>query len=333
MTSKTLVSFVIPCYNEAPGIHMMMRRLEELAAAREHLDFEFVFVNDGSRDATAERLDEFASRDARVKVLHLARNMGHQIAVTAGLDFVQGDVACIIDADLQDPPELIDEMLVKVAEGYDIVHAQRRSREGESAFKMVTAKYFYKFLGYISRDEVAPECGDFRMITRRVVEVVRRFREPHRYLRGLFFSLGFRQCLVGFDRAQRCEGDTKYTLRKMLALALTAFISCSSAPVTFLLTCSAALWGGSLLYLAYALVRHALGETVPGWTSIVVLMTFFTGLIMFSLWIIALYVSKIYEQGRMRPLYWLSGARNIRPEELCGQDGPAPGRPCRGGKC
>jgi len=326
MTSRTSVSFVIPCYNEATTLDMMMDRLMALARDRPHLDFEFVFVNDGSRDATAEMLNEHAGRDERVKVLHLARNMGHQIAVSAGLDFVQGDVTCIIDADLQDPPELVDDMLAKIAEGYDIVHAQRKSREGEGAFKKYTAKAFYRILGYISSDEVAPECGDFRAVTRRVVQVVRRFREPHRYLRGLFFSLGFKQCLVQFDRGQRCAGETKYTLRKMIGLAGTAFLSCSSAPIAFMFMCAVFLWGTSLLYLAYALVQHARGDTIQGWTSLVVLLTFFTGLIIFSLWIIALYVGKIYEQGRMRPLYWLAGARNLRLEDASAHSSPG----CKG---
>lgn len=333
MTPRMLVSFVLPCYNEAKGIHMMMDRLEALAAARPHLDFEFVFVNDGSRDDTAVKLDAFAARDERVKVVHLARNMGHQIALTAGLDFARGDAVCILDADLQHPPELVDDMLAKVAEGYDIVHAQRTNREGESAFKALTAKAYYKLLSAISHDEVAPQCGDFRMITKRVVEVVRRFREPHRYMRGLFFSLGFRQCLVSYDCGERCAGETKYTLRKMLNLASAGIISCSSAPVTFLLTCAAALWGASLLYLAYALVQHAMGETIPGWTSLVVLLTFFTGLVLFSLWIIALYVSKIYEQGRMRPLYWLAGTRNVRPEDVRGRAGEGEGREIRRDAC
>lgn len=327
MTSGTSVSFVIPCYNEADTLAMLLDRLTALARDRPHLECEFVFVNDGSTDATASKLDAAAARDSRMKVLHLARNMGHQIAVSAGLDFVQGDVTVIIDADLQDPPELVDDLLAKIAEGYDIVHAQRKSREGDSAFKIVTAKAFYAFIGYISQDEVAQECGDFRAITMRVVHVVRRFREPHRYLRGLFFSLGFKQCLVQFDRGQRLAGETKYTLRKMLQLAATACISCSHAPITFMLVCALSLWGLSLLYLVYALVQHASGATIPGWTSLVVLLTFFTGLIIFSLWVIALYVGKIYEQGRMRPLYWLAGARNIDATGIPVNQSQGGGRP------
>ncbi len=318
----TRVSLIAPCYNEAELLDSFYERVCRIAEAESPCEFEFFFVNDGSTDETGALLDAFADRDARVKVLHLARNQGHQIALTAGMDFASGDVIVTLDADLQDPPEVIPELLRKIGEGHDIVHAQRRERPGETRFKLWTARLFYRFLQAFSAESLIDNCGDFRAFTRPVLLAARSFRERHRFLRGTFVLLGFRQAVVSYDRAPRPAGKTKFSLGRMLGLAIDGILSFSSAPLKGLLWLAAVLWAVSLLFLTKALVGHfILHRTVPGWTSLVVLLTFFTGLNLFSISVVGAYVARIFEQGQARPLYWCSRMKNIDFDAVA-QGGP-----------
>ncbi len=308
----THVSLISPCLNEAEVIEPFYARLCSLAACESGRDFEFILVDDGSTDGTGLILDRLADRDPRVRVLHLARNCGHQIALTAGMDFASGDVVVTLDADLQDPPEVVPMLLAKIDEGFDIVHAQRRSREGETWFKRCTARLFYRLLRLISKESPREECGDFRAFTRPVLLAMRGFRERHRYLRGLFAALGFRQAVLPYDRTPRAAGHTKFPLARMIALAVDGILSFSSAPLKSVLWLGCALWAVSLLFIVRACIGHfILHRTVPGWTSLVVLLTFFTGLNLFCLSVIGAYVGKIFEQGQGRPLYWCSRLRNV----------------------
>lgn len=308
----TRVSLVAPCLDEAEIIEQFYARVCALATLESDRDFEFILVDDGSRDGTALILDRLADGDPRVKVLHLARNCGHQIALTAGMDFASGDRVVTLDADLQDPPELISSLLAKLDEGYDIVHAQRRSRSGETRFKRLSARLFYRLLRAISRETPTEECGDFRAFTRPVLTVIRGFRERHRYLRGIFAALGFRQAIVPYDRPVRTAGHSKFPLARMAALAVDGILSFSSAPLKSVLWLGCALWAVSLVFIVRACIGHfILHRTVPGWTSLVVLLTFFTGLNLFSLSVIGAYIGKIFEQGQARPLYWCSRIRNV----------------------
>ena len=306
------ISFVVPCFNEGEVIDEFYRRAARVADQHPAYHFEFLFVNDGSTDATTEKLNRLAELDSRVKVLHFARNRGHQMALTAGTDFAQGDLVVTLDADLQDPPELLSRILGAVEDGADVVHMQRCSRSGESWFKLQSARLFYGLMGRLTQGHVIPECGDFRAVTRPALQAVRGFREHHKFLRGTYALLGFRQAILRYDRDTRYAGETKYPLLSMLRLAADGVFSFSSSPLYTIMLLSLLSWMTSLLYLTKALYEHfVLKITVPGWTSVIILMTFFTGILLFALGIVASYVGRIFEQGQQRPAYWLYAVRNI----------------------
>jgi dolichol-phosphate mannosyltransferase len=306
------ISIVIPCFNEELTIEEFYKQI--LAFADEIIDrkFEFIFVNDGSVDKTGLILNKISENDKRVKVLHLAQNRGHQIALTAGLDHTSGDMIVTIDADLQDPPEIIREMLQRIEEGYDVVHAQRHHRNGETIFKLLSARFFYRLMRWFAKISIIEDCGDFRAITRPVLDTVIAFRTPHRFLRGIFTQIGFNQCVITYDRNARYAGSTKYPFFKMFNLSIDAILGFTSAPIRAITWFSIALWSVSLIYLIKSLFEHfVLHVTVPGWTSLVVMLIFFTGLILFCISILGAYVGRIFEQGKRQPLYWPSDARNI----------------------
>ena len=307
-----LISLVIPCYNEEATIKEFHRRASTLAESMMTYRFEFLYVNDGSTDNTGAILNALAEKNECVKVLHLAQNRGHQIALTAGIDYARGDAVITIDADLQHPPEFIYNLVKKIEEGYDIVHAQRLQRRGDKWLKRITAKGFYFFMRYFSDIRLIENCGDFRAFAASVHEAVKSFRMPHRFMRGIFVQLGFRQCVIEFESEERFAGKSKYSFIKMMNLAVDGALGFSAAPIRFITWISILLWFASLVHLGKALFEHiVLKITVPGWTSIIVLMFFFTGLILFSIAIIGSYVGRIYVQGQGIPLYWLSAVRNI----------------------
>ena len=311
------ISYVVPCYNEEEVLHEFYQRVSIVADSHLDYEFEYVFVNDGSVDSTPIILNEFADNDPKVKVLHLARNQGHQAAITAGMDFSSGDLMVIIDADLQDPPELIDRILEKISEGYDLVHMQRKKRKGESWFKLITASGFYRIMKYVSDSNIVENCGDFRAFTRPVLKAMQGLRERHRFMRGLFAMVGFKQAILQYDRDTRYAGVTKYSLRQMIYLATNGILSFSATPLHVITWLSFFLWFVSLIYLVKALIDHFLLDiTVQGWTSIIILMTFYTGIVIFCLGIIAAYIGRIFEQGQQRPLYWLHDVRNINWQQF-----------------
>lgn len=312
-----LVSIVVPCYNEAGNIPEFYRRVVVLADNLNSALWEFVFVDDGSNDETPSLLNALAESDPRVKVLHLAQNRGHQVALTAGLDYALGDIIVTIDADLQDPPEIISRMIEKLDEGYDVVHAQRTEREGETMFKLTTARVFYRLMRWFSNTPIIENCGDFRAFTRKVLEAICAFRAYNRFLRGIFVQVGFRQAIIPYSRDARYAGKTKYSLLKMINLSIDAVLGFSAVPIRVISIASILLWCFSLFFLAKALIEHfILMITVPGWTSIVALMTFFVGLILFSIAIVGAYVGRIFVQSQNPPLYWLSDARNIHTDRI-----------------
>ncbi len=311
-----LVSVVIPCFNEEATISEFYRRLSATSALVEDKEFEFIFVNDGSDDKTDTILNDLADKKSHVKVLHLAQNRGHQVALTAGMDFAQGNVIVTIDADLQHPPETIQTLLAKIEEGFDIVHAQRKYRQGDTWFKRLSAKFYYHLMRRFSGIQLVENCGDFRAFTRPVLEAVKSFRMPHRFLRGIFVEIGFRQHVTSYESDSRFAGKSKYTFLKMLNLAVDGALGFSAAPIRIITLLSVLLWSISLVHLAKSLIEHLIFKiTVPGWTSIVVLLFFFTGLILFSIAIIGSYVGRIFIQGQNIPLYWLCDARNIKIEQ------------------
>ncbi|MGI8958283.1 MAG: glycosyltransferase family 2 protein [Bryobacteraceae bacterium] len=311
-----VLSLVIPVYNEAPVLQVLLRRLHPvlLATGWKH---EIVFVNDGSRDESLQMLLAEAATDQRIKVLSFPRNFGHQTAVTAGLDFASGDAVIILDADLQDPPELIPEMLELYLQGYDVVSPQRISRKGEGLFKRGTASLFYWLMQTLVDSKIRSEVGDFRLLSRAAVNALRQFREQHRFLRGLITWLGLREVMLPFHRQPRAAGATKYPFLKMLRFSWTAITSFSALPLRCTMVGGIAASGVSLLYFVYAAYgAFVLNRVVPGWTSIVFLQCLFFGITLLGISAIGEYVGRIYEEAKFRPLYILDHVVNLRAGEV-----------------
>jgi polyisoprenyl-phosphate glycosyltransferase len=297
------LSLVIPTYNEEVVVPLLREAVENFAGTLRS-ELELVLVNDGSSDHTLSYLAEWAAADARVGVLHLSRNFGHQIATTAGLDHATGDAVVIIDADLQDPLNVIHAMIDRYCEGYDVVYGQRESRAGDSAYKRVTAWAFYRIMrGMVYRD-LPPDAGDFRLISRACLDAVTQMRETHRFLRGMVAWVGFPQIAVRYHRQPRVAGSTKYPLRKMLAFSWVAATSFSTLPLRFstIMGAIAGLVGieeGIRALLAYFMGWY----TVPGWTSLTVIVSLIGSAMLMSIGILGEYMAKLYEQAKGRPLY------------------------------
>lgn len=298
-----VLSIVVPCYNEQDVLHECWRRLTEVLAGLQ-ISWETVFVNDGSTDATLPALLAIQNEDAHVVVVDLARNFGHQLAVTAGIEAARGSAMVMIDADLQDPPQLITEMVRLWREGYQVVYGVRTSRRGESGFKQWTAKAFYRVINALADVDIPLDSGDFRLIDRRVAEVVLKMRERHRLLRAMYSWVGFRQTGIPYVRAPRFAGKTKYPLRRMLALALDGIISFSTAPLRMLTFAGIATaflaFSGALYALVVRLFTH---HWVTGWATLFIAVTFFSGLQLISLGVMGEYLGRVYTEVKQRPLY------------------------------
>ncbi|XDD41505.1 glycosyltransferase family 2 protein [Leptospira sp. WS60.C2] len=304
-----LLSVVIPCFNEEKVLPFLQSRIINVLESF-RLKFELILVNDGSSDRTIFQLVEWAEKDARVKIISLSRNFGHQIAVTAGMDYASGDAVVIMDADLQDPPEVIGKMLEKYKEGYDVVYGQRLARSGESFFKKVTAWAFYRLMKILVHRDLPLDSGDFRLISRRCLIELNRLRENHRFLRGMNAWIGFPQTPVFYNRDPRVAGETKYPLRKMLKLAMNAAVSFSPLPLRFSLALGIFVAMLGFIVGAYALFRafqHFILELPivynPGWATIVTLICLIGGSILISIGILGEYVARIFEESKGRPLY------------------------------
>lgn len=306
------VSIVIPMYYEEEVARECYNRLKKVLDGLKNYQNEIIFVNDGSKDKTLEILTEIAKENTNVKVISFARNFGHQAAVTAGLKFVTGDVILIIDADLQDPPELLPEMLKLWEQGNEVIYGERKSREGESKFKLFTAKMFYKTLNALSDVEIPRDTGDFRLVDRKVVDVINSMPEHNKFLRGLFSWVGFKQEAFEYERQERFAGKTKYPLKKMIKLASDGIISFSTKPLKIV--------GGlgiitiliSLIILIYSLISYFTGHSAQaGWTSLIVTVTLLSGVQLLSLWIISEYIGRIYDDTKKRPQYIIDKKINI----------------------
>ncbi len=307
------LSVVVPMYYEEEVANECYSRLKKNMEELENYDYELIFVNDGSKDKTLEILEEIASKNNKVKVVSFARNFGHQAAVTAGMKFVTGDVVVIIDADLQDPPELIKDMLKLWEEGNEVVYAKRKTRDGESVFKLLTAKMFYKVLNGLSDVEIPKDTGDFRLADRKVIDVMNSLPEHNKFLRGLFSWVGFKQTPFEYERKERFAGETKYPLKKMLKLASDGIIGFSTKPLKMI--------GGlgmisiliSFVILIYSILSFAFNwnHLTAGWTSIMVAITFFAGVQLISLWMMSEYIARIYDESKQRPQYIVDKKINI----------------------
>lgn len=302
---QELLSVVVPVFNEGKTIDVFYERMKKVVDAIPDMSYELVFVDDGSRDDSCGRLVGIAERDDCVRVLKLSRNFGHQVAVTAGLDSARGDAVVIIDADLQDPPEVIPRFLEKWREGYDVVYGVREKREGETKFKLFTASLFYRVLKRLTSIDIPVDVGDFRLMSRRVVDRFTKLRERDRFIRGLVSWIGFRQIGVTYKREKRFAGETKYPLSKMIKFALDGITSFSHAPLKL------STWFGyitssvALLYTLYVIVERLRGNTVPGFATIVVGMLFLGGVQLICLGIIGEYIGRIFTETKARPIYVL----------------------------
>jgi glycosyltransferase involved in cell wall biosynthesis len=311
-----LLSIVVPAYNEQAMIPLFR---EQITAFLDSLDFaaELVIVNDGSRDQTLALLNEWAVVDRRVKLLSLARNFGHQAAVTAGLDHAAGDAVVIMDADLQDPPEVVREMIARYRDGYDVVYGQRVEREGESAFKKLTAWGFYRFMRTFIHKDLPSDTGDFRLVSRGCLRALNAMRETHRFLRGMVAWVGFPQTAVRYKRVARAAGESKYPLRKMIRFAWTAAVSFSPAPlrVSLIAGVLVALLGiGIGIWAIIAKLMH--WHVEPGWTSIMVTICVLGGAVLISNGILGEYIGRIFEEAKGRPLYIVSYSKNVEKKPV-----------------
>jgi polyisoprenyl-phosphate glycosyltransferase len=298
-----LYSIVIPVYNEAEVLPALYERLTRVLEGLLE-PYEIIFVNDGSRDESPLLLRDFQARDRRVKFLSLSRNFGHQIAITAGLDYSSGQAAVVMDADLQDPPEVIPQLIEQWRKGYDLVFAVRAERHGDGLFKRATAAVFYRLFRRMSAMEIPLDAGDFRLMSRRAVEALQSIRERNRFIRGLAGWIGFRQTSVTFVRDVRRAGETKYPLSKMLQFALNGLISFSLIPLQLASYLGFLISSFGFFYIVYAIgLKLFTDRVVLGWTSVMVAVLFLGGVQLISLGIIGEYIGRIYEEVKQRPLY------------------------------
>ncbi|MGQ9886959.1 MAG: glycosyltransferase [Aggregatilineales bacterium] len=307
MSERPRYSIVAPIYNEEGNIRVLYERISAVMDSTGE-SWELVTVNDGSRDRSLELLQELAAKDARVKVLNFARNFGHQIAVTAGLDHTSGDAVVVIDADLQDPPEMILEMIERWKAGYHVVYAVREERKGESWFKLLTAKIFYRLIYRITDVDIPMDTGDFRLMDRKVVSVLTSMREHNRFIRGMTSWIGFKQTGIHYVRDARHSGETKYPLKKMVRFAMDAITGFSYFPLQVMIYVSFVL--GVLAVLAVpiiAVLRLVLGTGfLGGQVTTIVLLLLLSAFQLFFLFVMGQYVARIYDEVRGRPLYVLA---------------------------
>lgn len=312
------ISVVIPMYCEEEVVDICYKRVvNNLKKLSDKYNYEIIFINDGSKDSTLEILKKIASNDDNVKIISFSRNFGHQAAVTAGIRNVTGDAIIIMDADLQDPPELFEGMIEKWEKGYEVVYGKRKTREGESIFKLLTARMFYNTLNKLSEIEIPKDTGDFRLVDRKVIDVIATLPEHNKFLRGLFSWVGFNQYAYEYNRVNRVAGKTKYPFKKMFKLATDGILSFSAKPLKIVGAIGIFSVIVSIIILIYSIVSYMfkLNSLTPGWTSIMCTMTFIGGIILISLWMIGEYIARIYEESLGRPEYIIDELINFKGEE------------------
>lgn len=299
------ISAIIPSYNEQDNVGLMYERMTK-TLSKISPDYEIIYINDCSKDQTLLRIKELAAKDTHVKYLSFSRNFGHQIAVSAGLDYCSGKAVVIIDGDLQDPPELIEQMYEKYKEGYKVVYARRTSREGETWFKKATAKIFYRLLASMTSIDIPVDVGDFRLIDQVIVKHLRNMPEKSKYIRGQISWIGYKQTFVNYHRDARIYGKTNYPLKKMLRFALDGITAFSDKPLKIASGLGIVAAIVSLLALVYALVAHfCFNSTITGWTSLILSVLFIGGVQLITIGIIGEYIARINNDVRNRPLYIL----------------------------
>ncbi len=303
------LSVVIPCFNEADNLEQLITRVTTVCAETVGDRYEVILVNDGSRDRTWSILAAFADRSPHIVAVNLARNHGHQLALSAGLQICRGDVVMVMDADLQDPPELLPSMLDKMAEGHDVVYGQRISRAGETLFKRASASLFYRILQRMVDVPIPSDTGDFRVMSRRVVDQLNAMPERFRFIRGMVSWVGFSQAAVPYERDARFAGESGYPLRKMIAFALDAITSFSTLPLR--MTTYLGLMAGAVGFvtLSWVLVAYLLGNVMPGWTSLAGLILILGSVQLIVLGVLGEYIGRLYMESKSRPLFIIDEIR------------------------
>lgn len=308
------ISAIIPMYNEEKVVKECYKRMTSVLTNLNDYDYEIVFIDDGSKDQTFNLLQEIAVLDTKVKIISFTRNFGHQSAVIAGLKVVDGECAIIIDADLQDPPELIPDMIKLWEDGNKIIYGKRKKRKGESIFKLSSAKLFYKTLNMLADVEIPRDTGDFRLVDKEAIDVINAMPEHNKFLRGLWSWTGFKQVPFEYEREKRFAGKTKYPFRKMMKLAQDGIIGFSTKPLKIVGALGFFSIIISIVILIYSLLSYILklNNLEPGWTSIMVTVTLFSGVQLVSLWVISEYIGRIYDESKSRPQYIINKTINIK---------------------
>lgn len=311
------ISLVIPMYYEEEVAQECYKRVLQVLMELSDYAYEIIFINDGSKDRTQEILEGIAEKNKNVKIITFSRNFGHQCAVTAGIKYVTGDCIVILDADLQDPPELIPDMLKLWEQGNEVIYGKRKKRKGESRFKLLTAKMFYKTLDALSDVKIPMDTGDFRLVDRKIIDVINQMPEHNKFLRGLYSWVGYNQIPFEYERKERFAGKTKYPLKKMVKLALDGIVSFSAKPLKIVGYLGIVTIIISMILLIYSLISYAfsLNSLTPGWTSIMVSITLFSGVQLLCMWIMSEYIARIYDETRNRPQYIIRNMINIEDQE------------------
>ena len=316
--ARPLVSIVSPVYCEEEGIEAFHRRaVAVLDQLEDRYDGEIVYVNDGSTDRSGELLRKFCQEDPRIRLVDLSRNFGHQLAITAGIDHARGDAVVLIDSDLQDPPEVIERLVEQWENGSKVVYGVRTARVGESRFKLVTAKGFYRLVNRLSDVQLPYDSGDFRLMDRQVVEVLRGMREENRYLRGMVAWVGFTQTGVPYERDPRLAGETKYTLRRMLRFAADGLTSFSEKPLRMATQLGLIIMALALAFMVWILIGFALDSqnAVRGWSSLMASILFLGGVQLLCVGVVGAYVGRVYRESKERPLYVVSEYVHVPPDD------------------
>lgn len=313
---KKLVTIMIPAYNEEKSLPKLFKRLDLLAKNTLKYDFEFLFINDGSKDKTMEIIRNESEKDSRVSYINLSRNFGKENAMLAGFDYAKGDALVIIDADLQDPPELIPAMLNLWEEGFDDVYAKRESREGETWLKKQTSKWFYSILDKISQIEIQRDTGDFRLLDRRAIEALKTLRETNRYTKGLFSWVGFQKKEITYKRDARIAGETKWNYRKLFNLAIEGITSFTVAPLRIATITGFFISTTAFLWIAFLLIRPLFGVPIGnGYTSLMSVILFLGGIQLISIGILGEYIGRIFIESKNRPVYLAQEIKEFKREE------------------
>ena len=303
---EKLLSIIVPVFNESGIINEFYRRVKNVVdKLGDDYDYELLYINDGSTDDSLKLLIDLSNQDERVRIINFSRNFGHQIALSAGIDHCKGDIVVLIDADLQDPPEIIPKMIQKWKEGFEVVYGQRTKRAGESKFKLISAKLFYRLINFLSDVKLPLDTGDFRLIDKKVIEYLRETREENSYLRGLVTWVGFNQCPELYERDVRYAGTTHYPIGKMLKFAINGLTSFSEKPLILSSYFGSLITFISFIWLTFYTIRKILNPEIyiSGWTSLIVLILFLGGIQLICMGIIGIYIGRIFRSIKNRPKY------------------------------